>query len=147
MVYGVSLLAGSAASYAFSVPVGYSLGASGAVFGLFGSTIVVMRRLNREIGGLVGIVVIILLLPLFIPNIDWHAHVGGLVAGTLVTVALVYAPRRLSTFWVASTAGVVLAASLALVAARTVQLRNDPVLGPLVQQVQQLEQSIHGNPL
>jgi hypothetical protein len=30
---------------------------------------------------------------------------------------------------------------------RSQQLRTDPVLGPLVQQVQELEQSIHGNPL
>ncbi len=146
-VYAVSLFAGAAASYAFSAPLGYSLGASGAVFGLFGSTIVVMRRLNREVGGLVGIVVLNLLMPLFIPNIDWRAHVGGLVAGTLVTVVLVYAPRRAWAASAVAAVGVVLTLSVALVAVRSQQLRTDPVLGPLVQQVQELEQSIHGNPL
>lgn len=146
-VYTVSLLAGAAASYAFGAPIGYSLGASGAVFGLFGAAIVVMRRMRREIAGLVGIVIINLLLPFFIHNIDWHAHVGGLIGGTVVTAALVYAPRRTAVAAAVASVAVVLGLSAVLVVSRTEQLRNDPVFGPLVQQEQQLEQSIHGNPL
>lgn len=125
-LYGVSLLAGSSVSYLFGNPLGPSLGASGAIFGLFGGMIVVARRMHWNLSGLVAIVAINLALPFFSSGIDWHAHVGGLVAGAATTAAMAYAPQ--SARIVASVAACVLvvAASVVLVGVHTQQICNDP---------------------
>ena len=63
------------------------VGASGAIFGLFGAWIFVAWRMRNTPGGrsmftnLMVLLGINLALPLFIPNIAWEAHLGGLVAG------------------------------------------------------------------
>ena len=57
-VYLLSALGGSVLSYAVDSPFQASVGASGAVFGLFGALFVLMRRLRFEVGGLISIIVI-----------------------------------------------------------------------------------------
>ncbi|MCP2638344.1 rhomboid family intramembrane serine protease [Microbacterium sp. HD4P20] len=61
------------------------VGASGAIFGLFGALLVIGRHLGGNIAG-IAIVLGINLVIGFIPgfNISWQAHVGGLVTGLLV---------------------------------------------------------------
>jgi hypothetical protein len=56
-------------------------------------------------------------------GIDWHAHVGGLIGGALVTAALVYAPEGKQR-WVVQALGClcVAVAVVGIVAARTAQL-------------------------
>ena len=112
-VYLVSALGGTVTSYALTGPGVISVGASGAVFGLLGATLVVLRRLNRDVSGVVVLLVINVVLGFVVPTIDWRAHLGGFVAGGLVTLAMVAAPRRLAT---AAAWGAV-AAALALMAA------------------------------
>lgn len=70
------------------------VGASGAVFGLFGAVLVVMRRLGRDAGPIIGILVLNGVLGFVLPNIAWQAHLGGLVVGALVGAAYAYAPRE-----------------------------------------------------
>ena len=123
-LYLLSALGGSAASYAFNIPNQASLGASGAVFGLLGAFFVVNRRLGRDNSGLLVLVAInlgIAFLPRF-GNIDWRAHVGGLVTGTLVTVAFAYAPRPRREVVQVAGCVVVLLAIVALIAWRTIDL-------------------------
>ncbi len=74
------------------------VGASGAVFGLFGALLVVNRRLGLESRGLVGVIAVNAIIG-FVPglNIAWQAHLGGLVTGALVAAVLVYAPRSRRT--------------------------------------------------
>ena len=92
-LYLVSALGGSAASYLFNPP-GYSaLGASGAVFGLFGALFVVSRRLNTDATGIVWLIALNLVLGFVLPGIDWRAHVGGLMTGAVLAAAYAYAPR------------------------------------------------------
>lgn len=78
--------AGVGGVFAFYIGAG-GVGASGAIFGLFGiwANWAVHRRrtiqgraLLRQIGFLLLINAAI---PLFIPNISWQAHLGGLIAG------------------------------------------------------------------
>ena len=131
-LYFVSLLAGSTASYMFGDPLTPSLGASGAIFGLFGGMLVVARRMNWSLGGLVAIVVINLALPFFMANVDWHAHVGGLVAGTAMTAAMAFAPRR-ARVWAPVVACVALVAVCAvLVGVRTQQIKDNSLYAPYV---------------
>lgn len=82
-LYLLSLLGGSTASYLFNPPITASVGASGAIFGLFGATVVIARRLGLDASGIYGIIGINLVIGFIIPGIDWRAHVGGLVAGAL----------------------------------------------------------------
>jgi membrane associated rhomboid family serine protease len=70
-----------------------ALGASGAVFGLFGAWFVVNRRLGRDVTGIVALVLINGALG-FLPGIAWQAHLGGLVTGLLITAVFAYLPRN-----------------------------------------------------
>jgi membrane associated rhomboid family serine protease len=122
-LYLISALGGSAASYAFNAPNQASLGASGAVFGLFGAFLIVNRRFGRDNTSLLVLIGINLAIA-FVPNtnIDWRAHVGGLVTGALVAAAFAYAPRKHRTLVQVVGCGVVLLAILALIAWRTADL-------------------------
>ncbi|MPY30603.1 rhomboid family intramembrane serine protease [Streptomyces adustus] len=94
-LYFVSGLAGSALCYLIAAPNQPSLGASGAIYGLFGAMAVLMRRLNYDMRPMIALLVINLLFT-FGPgmNIAWQAHLGGLVAGVAIGYAMVHAPRR-----------------------------------------------------
>jgi membrane associated rhomboid family serine protease len=93
-VYLLSAI-GGAVSYYFLAPPGQpALGASGAIFGLFGAWFVVARRLGVDARGVVFLIVINLVLGFVVPYIAWQAHVGGLVTGGVLTAAYVYAPRH-----------------------------------------------------
>jgi membrane associated rhomboid family serine protease len=66
-----------------------ALGASGAVFGLFSAVLVINRRLGRETGGVVGVILINLVLGFWQGfHIAWQAHLGGLVTGAAVSLLL-----------------------------------------------------------
>jgi membrane associated rhomboid family serine protease len=122
-LYLVSGLAGSALTYLLAAPNEPSLGASGAIFGLFGATGVLMRRLNydlRPLGALLVINLIITFTPGF--NIAWQAHIGGLVAGVAVGYAMVHAPREKRTLIQYGACAVVLVAVVVLTLIRTAQL-------------------------
>lgn len=102
---------------------GAVVGASGAVFGLFGALLVVNRRLGLESRGLVALIAVNAVIG-FIPglNIAWQAHLGGLLTGALVAVVLVYAPkaRRQTVQSTGLTGVLVLLVGLALVKLATV---------------------------
>jgi membrane associated rhomboid family serine protease len=122
-LYLLSALGGSAASYAFNAPNQGSLGASGAVFGLFGAFFIVNRKFGRDNSGLLVLVAINLAFA-FLPgtSIDWHAHVGGLVAGALVASAMVYAPQPRRNIVQAAGCAVVLLMVVTVIVWRTAQL-------------------------
>ncbi len=72
---------------------GAVVGASGAVFGLFGALLVVNRRLGLENRGLLVFFAINAAIGFFPgANIAWQAHLGGLVTGVLAALVLVHAP-------------------------------------------------------
>jgi membrane associated rhomboid family serine protease len=85
--------AGSVLSYLLSDPLQLGVGASGAIFGLFGAYYVVVRRLGGETRSIVTLLVINLVITFTIPIIDWRAHLGGLVTGAVVAAAFAYVPR------------------------------------------------------
>ncbi|MFN8074399.1 MAG: rhomboid family intramembrane serine protease [Kineosporiaceae bacterium] len=70
---------------------GGSLGASGAVFGLFAATLVVNRRLGADNGALIAVIAINAVLGFTLPNVAWEAHLGGFVVGGLAAIVLVRA--------------------------------------------------------
>jgi membrane associated rhomboid family serine protease len=88
IIYLVSLLGGSTASYLFSPFGTYSVGASGAIFGLMGAMIVVGRKIRIDISQITTLVILNVVLGFVISGIDWRAHLGGLFAGALITWVL-----------------------------------------------------------
>jgi membrane associated rhomboid family serine protease len=74
-----------------------ALGASGAIFGLFGLAFIVSRRRHLLLGpqaramlSQVGTLLVLNLIITFtIPNISWTGHVGGLLVGAAIGVLLV----------------------------------------------------------
>ncbi|RDH74922.1 rhomboid family intramembrane serine protease [Mycolicibacterium moriokaense] len=92
-LYLLSALGGSVLVYLFSPLNAATVGASGAVFGLFAATFVVARKVNVDIRWVVIMIVINLVITFTVPSISWQGHLGGLVTGGLVAVAYAYAPR------------------------------------------------------
>jgi membrane associated rhomboid family serine protease len=80
--------------YLFSPPNVPTLGASGAVFGLFAATFVVARKVKVDIRWVVIMIVINLVITFTVPSISWQGHVGGLLTGGLVAFAYAYAPAK-----------------------------------------------------
>ncbi|WP_250446433.1 rhomboid family intramembrane serine protease [Actinotalea sp. C106] len=83
------------------------VGASGAVFGLFGAILIVLRRLGRDARQIIVILGINAVLGFVVPGISWQAHLGGFLVGLVLGVAYAYAPRpRRDQVAVAATVGV-----------------------------------------
>ncbi|GAA2794164.1 rhomboid family intramembrane serine protease [Kitasatospora sp. CM 4170] len=93
-VYLLSGLAGSAFAFLVAGDFMNSLGASGALFGLLGATVVMFKRTRTPLGPVVALLVFNLVITFSLSGIDWRAHIGGLVAGALTAVGLMYAPRE-----------------------------------------------------
>lgn len=106
-VYVVSALAGSVLFYLLGQINIPAFGASGAIFGLFGAWFVLAKRLRLDVRQIVILIVLNLSLPLVVHGIAWQAHVGGLIAGSALAAAYVYAPRANRTLvQVAATIGI-----------------------------------------
>jgi membrane associated rhomboid family serine protease len=87
-VYAVSALAGSAGALLVS-PEAFTVGASGAVFGILGAGLVLERQQIWVFGGsALGVVVLNVVLSFLISRISIGGHVGGLVGGALAMLVL-----------------------------------------------------------
>ncbi|MEV4612297.1 rhomboid family intramembrane serine protease [Kitasatospora sp. NPDC049258] len=93
-LYLLSGLAGNALAFLVDGGSLYSVGASGAIFGLLGATVVLVRYDRAPLGPVVALLVFNLVVTFSVRWIDWRAHIGGLVAGAVMAAGLVYAPRE-----------------------------------------------------
>ena len=94
-VYFVSLLAGSFGALLLS-PDAFTVGASGAVFGVMAAAFIVARHRGVEqIAAQIGFFIILnILFTIGSSHISAGAHFGGLIAGALCALLIVYAERR-----------------------------------------------------
>ena len=91
LIYFVSGIIGSMFSCIFNTS--WSLGASGAIFGLMGALcyfgyyyrLYMGKALYSEI---IPVIVLNLALSLIVSNIDFYAHIGGLIGGVFITIGL-----------------------------------------------------------
>ncbi|MER6995389.1 rhomboid family intramembrane serine protease [Streptomyces sp. NPDC000410] len=118
-LYLLSGLAGSACAYLLADPQDGTLGASGAVFGLLGATAVLMRRLNYDMRPVIALLALNLVFTFFWSGISWQAHIGGLVAGTVIAFGMVHAPRERRALVQFGTCALVLLAVVVTVVLRT----------------------------
>lgn len=108
---GPTIATGAAGSFGWYDP---TLGASGAIMGLFGAAIVANRRLGVPIGGLAAIVGINIAIGFVVPGIAWQAHLGGAVVGLICGAIATYLGRQYRQWqWPAYAVIVVLLVALA----------------------------------
>jgi len=93
VLYGASLLGGSAAVMLFSPPVTATAGASGAVYGLMGALLVLLRRMRLPMTSALVIIGLNVVLTLSL-GFSFAAHIGGLVTGLAVAAGMAYGPAR-----------------------------------------------------
>ncbi|MDR1427339.1 MAG: rhomboid family intramembrane serine protease [Bifidobacteriaceae bacterium] len=99
-LYAISGLAGGVAILAWASFAGGAaawlrptVGASGAVFGLFGAAVWVTRRLGGNAAGIVGVLVVNIVFTLAnTAQVSWQGHFGGLAMGLALGAAYAYAP-------------------------------------------------------
>lgn len=100
LVYMVSLVASGLSVVYFSDPTVPTVGASGAIFGLFGALFAIGFKLGKPgmelVRANIGILVLNLVITFTIPGISWQAHVAGLLAGFILTLVIYAPPRRVA---------------------------------------------------
>lgn len=100
-IYFVSMIASGIAVVLFSTPTAGTLGASGAIFGLFGALFAIGVKLGSRgtelVRANIGILVLNLIWSFAFPGISWQAHVGGLIAGFLFTLVIFSPPKPVYT--------------------------------------------------
>jgi membrane associated rhomboid family serine protease len=93
VIFTVSLLTGSLASIYLNSAPQVSVGASGAIFGLFGAFIALRKRINEGVRDIYLIVGLNFAFGFIMGGVDWRAHLGGLVGGYLTTAVLLRITR------------------------------------------------------
>jgi membrane associated rhomboid family serine protease len=94
LLYAAAGLAGSAGVLLVS-PNAVTVGASGAIYGLFGAILVLERQGNYIFGGsVIPLLVINFAITFFFPGISIGGHVGGFVGGALAILVLSRFGRR-----------------------------------------------------
>lgn len=97
LLYAIALLGSAAVVLWFSYDQP-TLGASGAIFGLFGALVAVGLRLGKRgralIGQVVPVVAINLVFTFAVPGISAAGHVGGLITGFLAGLVLFMLPSQ-----------------------------------------------------
>jgi membrane associated rhomboid family serine protease len=122
VLYLLAALGGNVLFYLLAPLNVLGVGASGAIYGLFGAFFVLAKRLRADPKGIVILLVINLVITFAVPGISWQAHIGGLVTGTAVAVAYVYAPTKYRQAFHIGAPVAMLVLLVALVVLRTTQL-------------------------
>ena len=89
-LYLIAGLGGSVCSYLLSQPNVAGIGASGAIMGVLGAYVVLGTRRHLPVAPVVGLLVLNFLIG-FTGDIDWRAHLGGVVTGAVLAFAYDYA--------------------------------------------------------
>ena len=92
IIFFFSLLTGSLTSAYFASSSSYSVGASGAIFGLFGALAIVGKRIGADTRSIYVIIGINFAIGFLLGGIDWKAHLGGLIGG-LISAQLILNKR------------------------------------------------------
>lgn len=104
-VYLISALGGSVAFVLMALPPNADsiygtnwytgvVGASGAIFGLFGALFVMQKKMGASTRNLWGLLVFNALIAFSVPGIAWQSHVGGLLVGAAATWCFFHSAKK-----------------------------------------------------
>jgi membrane associated rhomboid family serine protease len=103
LIYVVSMIVSGLGVVYLSAPANIAvptLGASGAIFGLFGALFAIGIKAGRPgmqlVRDNIGILILNLFITFTVPDISWQAHVSGLIAGFVLTLLIYTPPRRVA---------------------------------------------------
>ena len=98
LLYALAIVGSGLAIVYFSPYTQPTLGASGAIYGLFGALVAVGLRLGKRgrsmIMNVVPVIALNLVFTFSIRGISWQAHVGGLITGFIVGYVLFMESRQ-----------------------------------------------------
>ena len=97
-LYLISGLGGSV-MVAILAPGSWTVGASGAIFGLLASLLIIGRHIGANVTGILVILGINFAFGFFAGGISWQAHLGGAIVGALVALIYVKTKRREQRTW------------------------------------------------
>ena len=107
--------------YVLSNPGGFTVGASGAIFGLFALALVFQLKAKVDVTGLLVLLALNALLSTR-GNISWQGHLGGFVAGLVIAAAVAYSPKPLRQQAQIATMVLLVGGSIAAIVLRTASL-------------------------
>jgi len=113
----------AASTFVYLLTLQSTVGASGAIFGLFGLVFVLLVRAGQDVRNLIVLLVINGLISLN-GHISWQAHLGGFLTGILLGAVFAYAPRASRTLWQSLAFAGIWVAILASVVVHTVALNS-----------------------
>jgi membrane associated rhomboid family serine protease len=125
-LYLLSAVGATVCSFVFGPVLVAGLGASGAIFGIFGAWFSLARAQRSNTSVISLLIALLLAYSFYDPSIDWRAHVGGLVTGVAFGATYAWAarrPRRLRLVYEAVVAVILLGLFAALVVVRSAQIR------------------------
>lgn len=107
--------------YLWEDPRVATIGASGAVFGLFGLALIFLVRQKQNINGMLVLLAINGVISLQ-SGISWQGHLGGFLTGVILAVVFAYAPRDRRLLFQVGTFVVLWALFIAAISWRTEEL-------------------------
>ena len=128
-VYLISALGGGTLFVLLAFPAGQGpggtgsnwntavLGASGAIFGLFGAYLVLAWAMKRSLTPMLILLGLNLVVMVLVPTIAWSAHIGGFLAGAAATGVIFWDLRRVANGRRSHLRGGLLAVTAALIVA------------------------------
>jgi membrane associated rhomboid family serine protease len=130
-IYFVSLLTGSLGALLVS-PHTFTVGASGAVFGLMGAAAMELRarRMSVMQSGIGLLIVVNLIFSFAVSGISWGGHVGGLIGGALAALLIQYGDRHRAQALALAGCAVLAAAAVAGSVAAAKSSEVEPAGGP-----------------
>lgn len=109
--------------YLLTAPGVATIGASGAVFGLFGLALVFLIRTRQNITGMLVLLAINGVISLQ-SGISWQGHLGGFLTGLALGLVFAYAPRDRRTLYQIGAFALLWALFAVAVVMRTEQIRS-----------------------
>ena len=132
-IYLLAGVAGNVVVYLLAAPISVTIGASTAIFGIFGAlfTYSLHNRnsaVGRALSSMGTVILINLAITFVVPGISWQGHVGGLIGGVLAVEALPwFGQRDLRAPWGARDAAMLAAVAAVLVVAVIWRTANFPL--------------------
>ena len=111
-LYLLAAIGGNVLAYVAKDVTYASIGASGAIFGLFAAYWVLAKKVGADTSAITGTIIFNLIFTVLIPGISLFGHLGGLITGAIIGAIYAYSGRR----WQVQAVGVAAVAVLLVVA-------------------------------